>query len=35
MNGSLSTADFITIAVLSLEVAGPLVAAMFFTDAMV
>ena len=32
MNGSLSAANFITIAVLSLGIAGPLVAAMFFTD---
>lgn len=31
-NGSLSAADFITVAVLSLGIAGPLVAAMFFTD---
>lgn len=31
-NGSLSGADFITIAVLALGIAGPLVAAMFFTD---
>lgn len=30
--GSLSGADFITIAVLSLGIVGPLVAAMFFTD---
>lgn len=32
MAGSLSAADFIMIAVLSLGIAGPLVAAMFFTD---
>lgn len=31
-NGSLSAADFITVAVLSLGIAGPLVAAMFYTD---
>ena len=31
-NGSLSGADFITVAVLSLGIAGPLIAAMFFTD---
>ena len=32
MNGSLSAATFITVTVLSLGIAGPLVAAMFFTD---
>jgi len=32
MNGSLSSATFITVIVLSLGIAGPLVAAMFFTD---
>lgn len=32
IKGSLSAADFIMIAVLSLGIAGPLVAAMFFTD---
>ena len=31
-NGTLTAADFITISVLSLGIAGPLVAAMFFTD---
>ena len=32
MSGSLSAAAFITVTVLSLGIAGPLVAAMFFTD---
>ena len=32
MSGSLSAATFITVTVLSLGIAGPLVAAMFFTD---
>ena len=32
INGSLSAATFITVTVLSLGIAGPLVAAMFFTD---
>ena len=32
MNGTLSAATFITVTVLSLGIAGPLVAAMFFTD---
>src|SRR5699024_12433339 len=32
MNGSLSAATFITVTVLSLGIAGPLVAEMFFTD---
>ena len=32
MNGSLSSTTFITVIVLSLGIAGPLVAAMFFTD---
>lgn len=32
MNGSLTTPDFITIAILSLGIVGPLVAAIFLTD---
>ncbi|MDO4281731.1 MAG: ABC transporter ATP-binding protein [Peptococcaceae bacterium] len=32
MNGSLSAATFITVTILSMGIAGPLVAAMFFTD---
>lgn len=32
MNQTLSAADFITITILSLGIAGPLIAAMFFTD---
>lgn len=32
MNGSLSAPDFITIAILSLGIMGPLVAAIFLTD---
>lgn len=32
LNGSLTAPDFVTIAILSLGIVGPLVAAMFFTD---